>query len=150
MSSTPLKDDTATENHHSHDEHDEEDHNSRGEDKGDDDFVKVFVVAEGMSTDAAAMLLEQWGRNELEEKETPKWFVIKIEELFFFLFVCLFVCNEWFFPALLLYCGCRSHSRDLCSQTHPPLSFVRVFGLTVWHFIVCLFLELFYFIFCAS
>jgi hypothetical protein len=41
--------------------------------KGDDDFVKEFTPAEGMTSEEAARLLEQWGRNELEEKDTPLW-----------------------------------------------------------------------------
>jgi len=43
-----------------------------GEDECHD--VKVdFVPATGFTSEEAAVLLKQWGRNELEEKTTPKW-----------------------------------------------------------------------------
>jgi len=37
--------------------------------------VKEFTPATGFSTDEAAALLKEWGRNELEEKTTPSWLI---------------------------------------------------------------------------
>ena len=41
----------------------------------EDDLLKTFPISEGLSQAQADELLKQYGRNELPEKSTPKWFI---------------------------------------------------------------------------
>ncbi|KAI8475078.1 MAG: hypothetical protein J3K34DRAFT_517717 [Monoraphidium minutum] len=47
-----------------------EDHNADGK-----EAKKEFVAGTGFTTAEAEALLQEWGKNELEEKSTPKWLV---------------------------------------------------------------------------
>ncbi|KIY97910.1 H+-transporting ATPase [Monoraphidium neglectum] len=46
-----------------------------GEDNKSDGPTKEFVPGKGFTTAEAEALIQEWGRNELEEKTTPKWLI---------------------------------------------------------------------------
>jgi len=50
-------------------------HNERDSASSKDAMAADFVISKGLTSAEAAKLLEQWGRNELEEKSVPKWLI---------------------------------------------------------------------------